>query len=344
MLGDVGEAVKVRFPAACSPVRGAPGPLRRRTCPRSMVWPVQDLGARPVAAAQSPEEHARPLFVDYIVGVTIKLYTGNLGAVPADDYFEDVDYINVCSWRGRNALPRYCHGGLGRQRGARWAQGCMACRATPPGATGLISNLPAGSSFFSISLSSSVQTGELRGCHAQQGRDEKQRKLEKERKLERQVQARAKEAQLEAMRALVGDLTSNMAFSKGVQERSSDGVLEMRRDAQRKAPGPLLLPSYLTRTGPSLPFGLQQLPSSFLCGPSPACSSPFSPSRSAQQQPGPAALLSPPLTVADRWGPFVISYLRLSEHTASSHPSPINSAATSHPPLSIPIRSKPLAP
>ncbi|KAF8666098.1 hypothetical protein HU200_053810 [Digitaria exilis] len=66
---------------------------------------------------------------------------------------------------------------------------------------------------------------------SQDERDEKQRKLEKE----RQVQDRAREAQLEAMRALVGDLPSNMTFMKGALERSSDGVLEMRRDAHREA-------------------------------------------------------------------------------------------------------------
>ncbi|KAF8691547.1 hypothetical protein HU200_040697 [Digitaria exilis] len=65
-------------------------------------------------------------------------------------------------------------------------------------------------------------------------RAEKQRKLEEERHLERQVQDRAREAQLEAMRALVGDLPCNMTIRKGALERSSDGFVGMR-DAQREA-------------------------------------------------------------------------------------------------------------
>ncbi|KAF8766101.1 hypothetical protein HU200_007596 [Digitaria exilis] len=73
-------------------------------------------------------------------------------------------------------------------------------------------------------------------------RAEKQRKLEEERHLERQVQDRAREAQLEAMRALVGDLPCNMTIRKGDLERSSDGCVGMR-DAQRdavRAPGSIL--------------------------------------------------------------------------------------------------------
>ncbi|KAF8724220.1 hypothetical protein HU200_021241 [Digitaria exilis] len=73
-------------------------------------------------------------------------------------------------------------------------------------------------------------------------RAEKRRKLEEERHLERQVQDRAREAQLEAMRALVGDLPSNMTIRKGDLERSSDGCVGMR-DAQRdavRAPGSIL--------------------------------------------------------------------------------------------------------
>ncbi|KAF8701934.1 hypothetical protein HU200_033265 [Digitaria exilis] len=73
-------------------------------------------------------------------------------------------------------------------------------------------------------------------------RAEKRRKLEEERHLERQVQDRAREAQLEAMRALVGDLPCNMTIRKGALERSSDGFIGMR-DAQRdavRAPGSIL--------------------------------------------------------------------------------------------------------
>ncbi|KAF8701946.1 hypothetical protein HU200_033278 [Digitaria exilis] len=62
-------------------------------------------------------------------------------------------------------------------------------------------------------------------------RAEKRRKLEEERHLERQVQDRAREAQLEAMRALVGDLPCNMTIRKGALGRSSDGFVGMR-DAQ----------------------------------------------------------------------------------------------------------------
>ncbi|KAF8681753.1 hypothetical protein HU200_045190 [Digitaria exilis] len=65
-------------------------------------------------------------------------------------------------------------------------------------------------------------------------RAKKRRKLEEERHLERQVQDRAREAQLEAMRALVGDLPCNMTIRKGALERSSDGFVGMR-DAQRDA-------------------------------------------------------------------------------------------------------------
>ncbi|KAF8766141.1 hypothetical protein HU200_007639 [Digitaria exilis] len=67
-------------------------------------------------------------------------------------------------------------------------------------------------------------------------RAEKRRKLEEERHLERQVQDRAREAQLEAMRALVGDLPCNMTIRNGALERSSDGFVGMR-DAQRDAVG-----------------------------------------------------------------------------------------------------------
>ncbi|KAF8683655.1 hypothetical protein HU200_044583 [Digitaria exilis] len=73
-------------------------------------------------------------------------------------------------------------------------------------------------------------------------RTEKLRKLEEARHLERQVQDRAREAQLEAMRALVGDLPCNMTIRKGDLERSSDGYVGMR-DAQRdavRAPGSIL--------------------------------------------------------------------------------------------------------
>ncbi|KAF8676457.1 hypothetical protein HU200_047012 [Digitaria exilis] len=73
-------------------------------------------------------------------------------------------------------------------------------------------------------------------------RAEKRRKLEEERHLERQVQDRAREAQLQAMRALVGDLPCNMIIRKGDLERSSDGFVGMR-DAQRdavRAPGSIL--------------------------------------------------------------------------------------------------------
>ena len=42
---------------------------------------------------------ARLLFVDYAGGVAIKLDIGDLAAVLADDYFDDVDYINVVSDR-----------------------------------------------------------------------------------------------------------------------------------------------------------------------------------------------------------------------------------------------------
>ncbi|KAF8701332.1 hypothetical protein HU200_033662 [Digitaria exilis] len=73
-------------------------------------------------------------------------------------------------------------------------------------------------------------------------RAEKRRKLEEERHLERQVQDQAREAQLEAMRALVGDLPCNMTIRKGALERSSDGFVGMR-DAQRdavRAPGSIL--------------------------------------------------------------------------------------------------------
>nr|CAB3500847.1 unnamed protein product [Digitaria exilis] len=42
---------------------------------------------------------ARPLFVDYARGVVIKLDAGDLAVVLADDYFDDVDYINVASER-----------------------------------------------------------------------------------------------------------------------------------------------------------------------------------------------------------------------------------------------------
>ncbi|KAF8723627.1 hypothetical protein HU200_021584 [Digitaria exilis] len=45
-------------------------------------------------------------------------------------------------------------------------------------------------------------------------RAEKRRKSEEERHFERQVQDRAREAQLEAMRALVGDLPCNMCFGE----------------------------------------------------------------------------------------------------------------------------------
>ncbi|KAF8762820.1 hypothetical protein HU200_009041 [Digitaria exilis] len=65
-------------------------------------------------------------------------------------------------------------------------------------------------------------------------RAKKQRKLEEKRHLESQVQDRAREAQLEAMRALVGDLPCNMTIRKGDLERSSDGFVGMR-DAQRDA-------------------------------------------------------------------------------------------------------------
>ncbi|KAF8664788.1 hypothetical protein HU200_054511 [Digitaria exilis] len=65
-------------------------------------------------------------------------------------------------------------------------------------------------------------------------RAEKRRKLLDERHLERQVQDQAREAQLEAMRAFVGDLPCNMTIRKGDLERSSDGFVGMR-DAQRDA-------------------------------------------------------------------------------------------------------------
>ncbi|KAF8752674.1 hypothetical protein HU200_011913 [Digitaria exilis] len=73
-------------------------------------------------------------------------------------------------------------------------------------------------------------------------RAEKRRKLEEERHLERQVQDRAREAQLEAMSALVGDLPCNMTIRKGALERSSNGFVGIR-DAQRdvvRAPGSIL--------------------------------------------------------------------------------------------------------
>ncbi|KAF8689868.1 hypothetical protein HU200_041500 [Digitaria exilis] len=73
-------------------------------------------------------------------------------------------------------------------------------------------------------------------------RAEKRRKLEEKRHLERQVQDRAREAQLEAMRALVGDFPCNMTIRKGDLEMSSDGCVGMR-DAQRdavRAPGSIL--------------------------------------------------------------------------------------------------------
>nr|CAB3498065.1 unnamed protein product [Digitaria exilis] len=38
---------------------------------------------------------ARPLFVDYARGVVIKLDAGDLAVVLVDDYFNDVDYINL---------------------------------------------------------------------------------------------------------------------------------------------------------------------------------------------------------------------------------------------------------
>jgi hypothetical protein len=42
---------------------------------------------------------ARPLFIDYTGGVTIKLDAGDLVIVLAADYFDDVDYIYVVSKR-----------------------------------------------------------------------------------------------------------------------------------------------------------------------------------------------------------------------------------------------------
>jgi hypothetical protein len=42
---------------------------------------------------------ARPLFVDYAGGVTIKLDAGDLVVVIVVDYFDDVDYIYVVSER-----------------------------------------------------------------------------------------------------------------------------------------------------------------------------------------------------------------------------------------------------
>ena len=42
---------------------------------------------------------ARPLFIDYAGGVAIKTDVGVLATVLADNYFNDVDYINVVSDR-----------------------------------------------------------------------------------------------------------------------------------------------------------------------------------------------------------------------------------------------------
>lgn len=50
-----------------------------------------------------------------------------------------------------------------------------------------------------------------------------------------ELQERTEEAQLEAMKALVGDMPANMAFSNGVRPKSTDEDPEMARDAQREA-------------------------------------------------------------------------------------------------------------
>jgi hypothetical protein len=41
----------------------------------------------------------RPLFVDYVGGVTIKLDVGDLVVVIAVDYFDDINYIYAVSER-----------------------------------------------------------------------------------------------------------------------------------------------------------------------------------------------------------------------------------------------------